>query len=64
MQSKEDFIKMYQEKTPEERRQALDSMDMSDVHPDDDPVWDEHNALAELVAKDEETAAREIKDES
>jgi hypothetical protein len=52
--TKDDFRKLWSGVTPEERRKQLDSLDMTNET--DEERWWEHDALAELVAEDEEKA--------
>lgn len=50
--TKDDFKKVWTLSTVEERRKQLDSLDMTNES--DEERWAEHDALAELVAEDEE----------
>jgi hypothetical protein len=54
MTSKVDFTKQWQDSTPEERRARLNELGSNEEK--DENEWREHDALAALVAEDEDAA--------
>lgn len=61
MTSKADFKKQWDKNTPEERRFRLN--ELGAITEKDDDTQREHDALAEMVAVDEEAAAEVVKEE-
>jgi hypothetical protein len=58
MTSKADFTLQWKDSTPYERRQRLNELGSNTEK--DDELWREHDALAAMVALDEEKVARGI----
>jgi hypothetical protein len=63
MTTRAEFEKQYADSTPEERREKLDEIASGGYDTLDDDGKREHDALATLVAKDEEDSLNESKEE-